>query len=87
MIYRFRKEKRIKMKQFDNLITESDEFIEMPLSAQSLYFHLGINADEEGLINNPIAIKRGVRASDDDLSTLLNKEFIYEAENGVRLND
>lgn len=71
----------------NRLIAESDEFVGMPLSTQALYFHLAINANEEGLVNNPKAIKRAIRAKDDDLNILLDKEFVDKTENGVHINE
>lgn len=35
-------------RMFSTKIINSDPFKEMPLSAQALYFHLGMNADDEG---------------------------------------
>lgn len=31
-------------------VLDTDAFLDMPLSAQALYFHLVINADDEGII-------------------------------------
>jgi hypothetical protein len=34
-------------RMFSKEVTNSDEFLDMPLSSQALYFHLGMNADDD----------------------------------------
>ena len=43
---------------FAKTIIDSDAFLDMPLSTQSLYFHLSMRADDDGFINNPKKIQR-----------------------------
>jgi len=38
-------------RMFSPTITESDAFLDMPLSTQALYFHLGMYADDDGFVN------------------------------------
>lgn len=40
-------------RMFAKTIIDSDSFLDMPLSAQALYFHLSMRADDDGFINNP----------------------------------
>lgn len=68
---------------FSQKIIDSDAFLDMPLSAQALYFHLNMRADDDGFVNNPKRIQRTVGASDDDLKLLIMKRFILVFENGV----
>ena len=68
---------------FAKSIVDSDAFLDMPLSAQALYFHLGMRADDDGFVNNPRKIQRMVGASDDDIRLLLMKHFIVAFESGV----
>lgn len=68
---------------FSMKIVDSDAFVEMPLSTQALYFHLGMRADDDGFINNPNRIARDVGASGDDLKLLIAKRFILAFDNGV----
>lgn len=49
---------------FSMKIVDSDPFKEMPLSAQALYFHLVMNADDEGFLNNAKSVQRSIMASD-----------------------
>ena len=70
-------------RMFAKTIIDSDAFLDMPLSAQSLYFHLSMRADDDGFINNPKKIQRMIGASDDDCKLLLMKRFIIAFESGV----
>jgi len=70
-------------RMFTQKIIDSDAFLDMPLSAQALYFHLNMRADDDGFVNNPKKITRYVSASDDDLKLLLAKRFIIGFESGV----
>lgn len=55
----------------------------MPSSTQMLYFHLSMNADDDGFVNNPKKIQRMCGASDDDFKLLLAKSFVLLFESGV----
>ena len=68
---------------FTKKITDSDPFTEMPLSAQALYFHLNMNADDDGFLNNPKKIQRSIGASEDDMKLLIAKRFILTFDKGV----
>lgn len=68
---------------FSKSIIDSDFFLDMPLSAQCLYFHLSMRADDEGFINNSKKIQRMIGASDDDMKLLIAKKFIIVFDSGV----
>lgn len=70
-------------RMFAQTIIDSDAFLDMPLSAQALYFHLGMRADDDGFINNPKKVQRSVGASEDDLKLLILKNFIIPFESGI----
>lgn len=70
-------------RMFAKTIIDSDSFLDMPLSAQSLYFHLAMRADDDGFVNNPKKIQRMIGASDDDCKLLVLKRFILTFESGV----
>lgn len=72
-----------KRRMFSQQITDSDSFMDMPLSAQALYFHLGMTADDDGFVNNPKKIQRVIGANEDDLKLLIAKKFIIAFETGV----
>lgn len=70
-------------RMFSQQITESDAFLDMPLSAQALYFHLGMVADDDGFVNSPKRVQRVIGANDDDLKLLLAKNFLISFDSGV----
>lgn len=70
-------------RMFAKTIVESDAFLDMPMSAQSLYFHLGMVADDWGFVNNPRSIRRMCGASEDDLKLLISKKFILTFDSGA----
>lgn len=70
-------------RMFAKTIIDSDAFLDMPLSAQCLYFHLSMRADDDGFVNNPKKIQRMIGASDDDCRLLALKKFIIAFESGV----
>lgn len=70
-------------RMFAKTIIDSDAFLDMPLSAQALYFHLSMRADDDGFVNNPKKIQRMVGASDDDCKLLVMKRFILTFESGI----
>ena len=70
-------------RMFAKTIIDSDAFLDMPLSAQALYFHLSMRADDDGFVNNPKKIQRLVCSSDDDLKLLIAKSFLIPFETGI----
>jgi hypothetical protein len=70
-------------RMFSKQIIDSDAFLEMPLSAQALYFHLSMRADDDGFVDNPRKIQRMVNASGDDLKLLTAKRYILTFDSGV----
>ena len=70
-------------RMFSKKITETDRFLEMPLSSQALYFHLNMGADDEGFIDKAKTIQRTIGASDDDMKLLIAKGFLIPFESGV----
>jgi hypothetical protein len=70
-------------RMFAKTIIDSDAFLDMGASAQSLYFHLAMRADDDGFINNPRKIQRMIGAADDDLKILIAKRFVIMFESGV----
>ena len=58
-------------RMFSKTIVESDAFLDMPLSAQALYFHLSMRADDDGFLNNAKKIMRTINANQNDYDLLL----------------
>jgi len=70
-------------RMFSSVITDSDLFMDMPKSAQLLYFHLNMHADDDGFVGNTKSIMRMTGSSDDDLKILLTKQYLIPFETGV----
>lgn len=68
---------------FAKTIIDSDAFLDMPLSTQSLYFHLSMRADDDGFVNNPKKISRMIGCGEDDLKLLIGKRFLLYFDSGV----
>ena len=64
-------------------IIKSDQFLEMPMSSQLLYFHLLLDADDDGFINAPKSIMRVIGAKDDDMRVLQAKGYTIPFDSGV----
>ena len=64
-------------------VTETDAFLEMPLTAQALYFHLGMRGDDDGFVSNPRSIVRVSGCSESDLVTLAKSGYIITFRSGV----
>ncbi len=60
---------------FSKSITNSSQFLMMPSSSQNLYFHLGMNADDDGFCEH-FTIMRMTDSKPDDLKILQAKGFI-----------
>lgn len=69
-------------RMFSKDITENDAFLEMPLSSQALYFHLGMQADDDGFVS-PNRILRMIGCQSDDLRILIAKKFVLSFPDGV----
>ena len=72
-----------KKRMFSIDIVGSDAFLDLPYSAQCLYFQLGMRADDDGFVGNPKTIQRiaGTKAS--DLELLIKKRFLLQFPSGV----
>ena len=64
-------------------IIKSDQFLEMPMSSQLLYFHLLSDADDDGFINAPKSIMRVIGAKEDDMRVLQAKGYTIPFDSGV----
>lgn len=72
-----------KKRMFNVDIVGSDAFLDLPHTAQALYFQLGMRADDDGFVGNPKTIQRiaGTKAS--DLELLVKKRFLLQFSSGV----
>lgn len=70
-------------RMFSNLVIGSDAFLEMPDSSQNLYFHLSMQADDDGFVDNWKSIMRMTGKKEDDLKILITKSFVIPFESGL----
>ena len=70
-------------RMFSKKITESDAFLDMPSSTQLLYFHLSMNADDDGFVDKPKTVMRMLGVKDDDIKILVAKAFIIPFDSGI----
>lgn len=64
-------------------VVDTDKFLDMSASAQALYFHLGMRADDDGFVSSPRKIAKASNCGLDDLTLLAAKGFINPFESGV----
>lgn len=75
-------------RMFSSRITESTRFLKMPVASQNLYFHLGMHADDDGVVE-AYPVMRIIGATDDDLNEITSKGFatLLNDDMVVFLND
>ena len=72
-----------KRRMFSLDVVDTDNFLDMPLSAQALYFHMGMRADDDGFVASPLRIQKITGASNDDLKLLIAKGYVIPFESGI----
>jgi len=70
-------------RMFSKELLSTDMFIDMPLSAQALYMHLNLNADDDGCISRAGQIIKCIGASNDDFKILQAKGYILQIDDKV----
>lgn len=70
-------------RMFSLSVIDTDKFLELPASAQALYFHLGMRADDDGFIASPKKIVAITNSGMDDLRLLVAKGYLIPFESGV----
>lgn len=68
---------------FTKKVTDDDNFMALSSSAQALYLHLSMSADDDGFCNQVAISMFKAHASVQDLQALLEKRYIYQFDNGV----
>lgn len=64
-------------------VTDDDNFVALSSSAQALYLHLNMSADDDGFCNQISTAMFRSHASVQDLEALLSKRFLLQFDNGV----
>lgn len=67
---------------FSPAIVGTDAFLDLPISTQALYFHLGMHADDDGFVG-PKKIMRMIGAGQDEIKLLIAKSYVIPFESGV----
>ena len=70
-------------RMFSLAVVDTDAFLDLPTSAQALYFHLGMHGDDDGFVASPKRIMRAVGCSEADLKMLVEAHLIFEFDSGV----
>ena len=70
-------------RMFTKKVTDDDNFMALSSSAQALYLHLSMCADDDGFCNQVTVSMFKAHASVQDLQALLEKRYIYQFESGV----
>lgn len=70
-------------RMFTKKVTDDDNFMSLSSSAQALYLHLSMSADDDGFCNQVSASMFKAHASVQDLQALLEKRYIYQFDSGV----
>ena len=72
-----------KKRMFSESVVESDFFLDLPLTSQALYFHIGMRADDDGICASSKTVMRIVGANQNDLDLLVAKGFVILMDEGV----
>ena len=72
-------------RMFHTAVVESDAFLDLPLQAQALYFHLGMHADDDGFVNSPKQIARKIHTPVTRLKELVDAGYLLEFDGVVVL--
>lgn len=70
-------------RMFTKKVTDDENFINLSSSAQALYLHLSMSADDDGFTSQISVSMFKAHASVQDMEALLEKRYIYQFDNGV----
>ena len=71
-------------RMFSREVTDSDAFLELSRDAQLLWFHLGMVADDDGLMNSVKRVLRVCEVPMDAVEELERKGFLLDLDGGVK---
>lgn len=64
-------------------VTDNDNFVELPATAQALYLHLTMNADDDGFCSQISTAMFRAHAKKKDLEALVDKKYLIRFQSGV----
>ena len=70
-------------RMFSLEVVNTDAFLDLPVSAQCLYFHLGMRADDDGFVAAPKRIVRMLGIEPEDLRRLVEGGFLILFQSGI----
>lgn len=70
-------------RMFAKTVVGKDKFLAMSATAQALYFHLNMGADDDGFVDSVRTIMRSINAAEDDLRILISKGYLIPFDSGV----
>lgn len=70
-------------RMFSAEVVNTDKFKTMPPTAQNLYFHLGMCADDDGLVGNAVITMRSIDSKAKDLTALVDNGYIHKFKSGI----
>lgn len=70
-------------RMFSKQIVQTDAFMDMPVTSQLLYFHLSMEADDDGFVSSPKRIMKILGSNIDDYKILISKRFIIQFDSGI----
>jgi hypothetical protein len=71
----------VRKRMFSREITDHANFQKLPLQCQAVYLHLGMNADDDGFIGNPLGLLKQLGAKRKHLKQLVKARFVLEFQN------
>lgn len=77
--------KMAKKRSFSPDITEEDKFYNLPLTAQAFYFHLGMIADDDGVVNRGHSLANYLGADINDIDALINQGYLLKISESKKL--
>ncbi len=72
-----------KRRMFSIPLMEADSFYELSALSQALYFHLNLNADDDGLVDNVRSVMRDLKATKNNLRQLIDEGYLIELNKKV----
>lgn len=70
-------------RSFNKKIVETDDFNSLPIEAQCLYFHLGIIAEDKGIIRCARATTRGLGIDFSNVQLLVDTGYLEIVDEGI----
>lgn len=74
-----------KKRSFSPSITEEIKFHNLPLTAQALYFHLGMIADDDGVVDRVHSLANYLGADINDIDALINQGYLLKISESKKI--